>query len=141
MNIDIRVDGIAKMLRKFNRTEPIYAKPWTDALTQAAGMVQGDMKHLAPHMTGALEASITTKMQARPVPMYAKVGALPMPRNKGYRYPGALHGGARYHYRSGSLSGQPTKGWLTKPLATLAGKLESLLSQAAGKIESRWGAE
>lgn len=134
--IDVRVLGVEKILRKLNKADPIYAKPWTSALKTAAAAVQKEMKGDAP---GDLGARVTTRMHARPVPLFAKVGLLPMPSRKGFRYPGALHGAVtRYHYRSGPHKGQSTHGWLTKALFSMQGRINSLLGKAAGEIRSEW---
>ena len=133
--INVRVTGVEKILRRYNRRNPIYAEPWVSALKEAASLVQTDLQRGAP---GTLGATITTRLHARPVPLYAKVGLLPMPSRKGFRYPGALQGGAMYHYRSGPLTGRPTKGWLKEPLSRLAGKIEELLGRAGREIERAW---
>jgi hypothetical protein len=133
--INVRVLGVERILRKLNKADPIHAKPWTKALRSAADLVQSGMRQTAP---GTLGARVTTRLHARPVPLFAKVGLLPMPSRKGFRYPGALHGGAMYHYRSGSNSGQQTKGWLTKPLKVVQGRINDLLSRAAGEIKNDW---
>jgi hypothetical protein len=134
--INVRVVGVEKILRKLNRADPVLAKPWTSALKEAVTLVQHDMKDDAP---GDLGARITTRLHARPVPLYGKVGLLPMPSRKGFRYPGALHGAAnRYHYRSGPKMGQNTHGWLTRSLDHLQGKINGLLGKAANAIKTEW---
>lgn len=135
-HIDVKVTGVEKILRKINKTDPVIAKPWTTALKTAATMVQHGMRDDSP---GSLGAKVTMRMHARPVPLFAKVGLLPMPSRKGFRYPGAMHGAyTRYHYRSGSHQGQITHGWLTKALDALQGKINGILEHAASQIKSEW---
>lgn len=135
-HIDVKIEGVQKILRKLNKTDPVIASPWTKALHEASEIVLGEMRHDAP---GDLGSRITYKMQTRPVPLWAHVGLMPMPNNKGFRYPGAMHGAVtRYHYRSGPKRGQNTHGWLTKSLVHLQGKINAILGKAANQIKTEW---
>ena len=135
--VDIRVEGVRRILRKLNTTDPIYAEPWTDTLHEAADMVYREQQTGMPRASGGLAGSHKVTFQARPVPLWAKITA-----NKsrgGVRYGFVLNWGAagkkRFHYAG---SGKSTKGWFTDPLDRLQSKLTGMLASAARKIEQVW---
>lgn len=138
---DVKVEGVQKILGKLNRSNPVIAKPWTAALTEAGRLVEADMRKRAP---GRLGSQVTLKMQARIVPLWAHVGLMPMPTapyrgHKPFRFPGALHGSEfLYHYRSGPYTGQKTHNWLTLPLQLLQTRVNALLGKAADRIKTEW---
>jgi len=141
--IDIRVEGIRKVLRLL-RDDPVHARPWISALERATDIAYREARHRAPKQTGALESSITRRLQKAEVPLWAKV-VFPNrvkpggKRGKGFRYGGALEGSARYHYRSGPFMGQPTKGWFSGSLDKVQHQINNILARAAKEIEDKWG--
>ncbi len=141
--IDIRVDGVRKLLRKL-QDDPVHARPWTAALNTAVRIAFDETRRRAPKLTGALTASITHSTQKRPVPLWGKV-TFPNrvkkggKRGKGFRYGGALEGGSRYHYRSTPFAGKPTRGWFSGSLDRVQEQINDLLSSAAREIQSAWG--
>ena len=82
-----------------------------------------------------------TKLQAKPVPMWARITA--NASRKRVRYGFVLNAGAAkrkggsvtLHYRD---SGKVTKHWFTGTLSKMQGRVNALLSKAAEQIEARW---
>jgi hypothetical protein len=135
--VEIRVEGVRRILRKLNAADPPHAGPWTDALHQAADEVYREQQRGMPRASGGLAGSHKKVFQARPVPLWAKITA-----NKsrgGVRYGFVLNWGAagrkRFHYAG---TGKSTKGWFTDPMERLQSKINGLLEAAARKIEDVW---
>ncbi len=135
MRITTRVEGLDSFLRKLQGST-IYAKPWHDAMEDSKNMLAGAVTDLTPVDEGALKASLYEAMDPRPVPLYAAVGTTRM-RN-GFRYPGALHGSPKYHYRTGPHMGMSTKGWMSTPLKMIRTFVNQRLARAAKEIEALW---
>lgn len=133
--ITVRIEGVRTLLRDIREHDPVYAEPWEKALNAAVRLAEKAVKARAP---GSLGHYVKTKVQARPVPLWGRV-RLPNKSRRGFRYPGALQGGKRYHYRSGSYRGQETRGWFTKARKSVEGEIAKLLSKAEREIEQRWG--
>lgn len=135
-----RIEGLKKLLRDLRTEDPIYAEPWREALTEATEIVQREAQGRAPSATGKLRGSITTKLQAQPVPRWGAVRA--NARRGKTRYGFVLNWGQAQRgagvvtFHSG---GQPTKGWFTGALSKLQAHVNGLLDRAARQIEARWG--
>lgn len=133
------LDGYRELRAKLRSIDEITGKPWADALEDAAQIVQAEGQQRAPRRTGALYGAIKYKMQARPVPMWARVSANKL--HRGFRYGWALNFSQKrqYRYRSGGRRGQRTHGWFTDAMGAARSRVDALLERAGRAIERNWG--
>jgi len=143
LTIDLR--GLDKVRAKLAANDRLL-RPWAAALAGAGDIALGVLQKRAPRgKTGALYRGLVLKLDPKPVPRFVKVGFVgTMPTTtsrktgKKFRYPGALEAGAKFHYRSGSYAGRPTKGWIGDAKRLIARLTGPLLRAAAKGIESEW---
>jgi hypothetical protein len=141
----IQLRGLGPALNKLDPADPFYAPAVHQAFADLGKLGQAYVRTRAPRgRTGRLANSIVHVLDARPVPRFVKIGwprgGGPMPTRSGFRYPGALEGGPRFHYRSGPLKGRPTRGWLSGARKFLRTQARRLLTTAARQIEAAWSA-
>ena len=133
-----RIDGIRPLLRQLRTEDPVFSEPWTEGLTEATKYAHRVVNSRAPYLTGNLQARITDKIQAKPVPTWGRVTA--NASSHGVRYGFVLNAGHRkqvtLHYHGTS---RPTKGWFTSVLHDLQARINQILSRAAAETEKRWG--
>jgi hypothetical protein len=104
-----------------------------------------------PVETGAARGTIEHKLQARPVPLWARVTIdvkakrVKRPGARGSRNPrtsvrvlGVLEGSGKTHYRSGPKRGQRTKGWWSGAIQEAEKRVEAILKSVAAKVERRF---
>lgn len=142
----IRVEGLDDLLDDLSWNKPIYAQPWKRALTKAVQVAQAKVKERSPG--NRIRANVTTRMDARPVPLWGTVST-DAESPKGYRYPFSLEAGkgrkmadgtySVTHYRKGPRAGRRTKGWFRGSLAAVRKEINGLLAGAAREIEGMWG--
>lgn len=138
----IEVRGHEALIRKL-RGRPLFAGPLRDALDEAGSLALRHAQERVPRGRGVTASRLKKQLHAAPVPLWAKVSLSPMPTARGragrrFRYPGALEGGARYHYRSGAHHGQTTRHWLSGVLPLIRQRVEHLLGAAGRQIEQAW---
>jgi len=141
--LTMRVRGLDPLRAKLGVNSSLL-KPWAAAIGEAGDLLLDIARGRAPKgATGKLHAQLTKTLDPRPVPRFVKVGypkgAMPVSRGKRtFRYPGALEGSARYHYRSGPHAGKTTKGWLSGSLKAGQRKIGAFLRKAGAAIEQEW---
>lgn len=140
----IRVTGLDRALKKLKDADPVYAAPFRRAMEGIGRLAAAYLKTRAARgQTGRLADSISQELDARPVPRFVHAGYVragpPMPTRDGFRYPGALQGSDRYHYRSGPLRGQTTKGWISGAKGFVQRQARTLLKAAEREIAASWG--
>ena len=133
----IQLHGHQRMKQTIQGDEILGAE-WKAGLTEAAEIVHKSMEGRVPVATGKAKATIRHRLQAKPVPMWARVGISPKTK-KGFRVMGALEGGGMYHYRGTSKQGQKTKGWWSGSLTEAQARVKEILSRVGQRIEARWG--
>ncbi len=90
--------------------------------------------------SGRLAAAISSRLDAREVPLYAAVEIPHLPLGTdGFRYGFALNASPRYHYQTGNkrVKGKPTKGWWSGVRSLMRSYLRRQLRQAMRQIEQR----
>lgn len=131
VRVGISLEGYNRVMRKLRKDE-LLAGPWVTAMRQVEGIARAAWMGVAPRgETGMLRASITTKIQAKPIPKWVRIKttATRSSRNyRRYRYP------ARQEYDPKSRN----RGKLTAALQRAMGRVQSVLDQAARAIEARW---
>lgn len=134
--ITVRVEGIQALLRDL-RDDPVYAKPWIDALKAASELAAAGLKR---HVPGGRGADIKVAIQKADVPKWGRA-RMPSRRRGKFRYLGALHGSRRiaFRYRTGPFRGQRTRDWFEKARASVRDRIVALITAAERKIESQWG--
>lgn len=131
VKVKIEIKGLNELKRKL-KADVLAAAPLTEAITQVEGMLGTSWRTAMPVASGQARAKIATKRSSKPIPTWAKVktsATRSSARYKRYRYAG------RQEYGPGR-----NKGRLTRAVDGVRNKLQGVLSQAARKIESRWGA-
>lgn len=126
----IVIKGLDELLHKLD-ADVLVAKPLREALERSAITVENAGREMAPVDTGHLRASLTHRLDARPVPLFAEVGTKIF-------YGRELDESPRKRYRRGPRKGQPTRGWLTGRLADSMGAIEGFLARAVNEIEALW---
>jgi hypothetical protein len=90
----IQIDGLSKLQRFLREAEPFYARPWKEALERATQQTEQEAEKVAPVASGKLRASITHRMDARPIPKWGIVSTDATAAD-GTRSPFVLQGGHR----------------------------------------------
>lgn len=90
-DIEFTIIGIDELITKTGKLSSEIGPIARGILDKAASNIKGKAKHLAPVDTGHLRASITTKLDTVPVPLWAQVGT-----NKNYAR--SVEYGSRPHY-------------------------------------------
>ncbi len=98
----IEIEGLGKLIYKLKRGGilGIAGAPWAEAVEQATVLVEREAEHVAPRRTGKLQASITHRLDPRPVPSWGIVSANATAAD-GTRYPFILQAGHRTPRRRG----------------------------------------
>lgn len=127
--------------KKLASADPIYAKPWRDALTDLTYTTVARLRAAAPHNTGKLDSRFMNKMDSRPVPEWSYIQNTA--ERNGVAYPFLLNASERYHYAGGYGYGfigprPTTKGWWTKTWAGMRKTITDTLAKAAAEIEAKW---
>jgi hypothetical protein len=166
--IIMRVEGLKFVLDKLDYPH-LIGPSWSRAMTKALAILRGEVNKNAPMAKGTLKASLTDKIDPRPVPMWGLITANAESAG-GVRYPFVLQAGHREHRRTsplrragrnlkqakaaglhttGMVGGEiilryhgtrrSTRGWITKGLRVARQEMTGLLEQAAREIERRWG--
>jgi hypothetical protein len=140
----IQVRGLGAAMAKLDPANPFYAPAVHRAFADIGKLGQAYVRARAPRRRGSLANAVTHVLDDRPVPRFVAIGyprrGRPMPTRDGFRYPGALEGGPRFHYRSGPMKGRPTRGWLSGARTWLRGQFRKLLNGAAREIQAAWSA-
>ena len=136
---ETRIRGLNHILSRLS--EPMYAKPWRDALEGSALIAEDEGIQHAPVDTGWMRSQLTHSLDPATVPLWAKVGT--NVRARGVSYPAVLEAGTdrrgrRYHYRRGPRAGQPTEKWLGGSIVAVAPRIKARLEKAAKQIEASW---
>lgn len=157
MRVEIR--GLSKLTRNL-AADHLLADTWRKAMERVTQEAESEAKDRAPHLTGKLRASLTHRLDARPIPLYGVVTA--NAENKGFRYPFALDAGhrtpgrphrrgvtvkrwRRQSYMRGTLiqlhyagTGKSTAKWFSGSVDKIQGKINNILNDAARRIEQQW---
>lgn len=141
-SLTMRVRGLDPLRAKLGINSSLL-KPWAVAIGEAGDMLLEIARGRAPRgATGRLHGGLTKTLDLRPIPRFVKVGfpkgTMPTSGRKKFRYPGALEGSARYHYRSGPHAGKTTQGWLSGSLKAGQRKIGAFLRNAGMAIEQEW---
>lgn len=116
----------------------VFGRELRAMLDETSAEMEVAAHHRAPiGETLVLSSSITRSVDARAVPLWAKVSA--DAANRDFRYGWALQNSAKeYHYLRGPFAGKRTKGWFTGALRGARGRLQQRLAALASQIEARW---
>lgn len=131
LRVGISLEGYNRVMRKL-RKDDLLAGPWVAAMRQVEGIARHAWMGAAPRDTGRLRATITTKMQAKPIPKWVRIKtsarsnvSRKWPR---YRYPN------RQEYDPKSRN----RGKLTAALRRAMPLVQGVLDRAARAIEAKW---
>jgi len=144
--VSVGIDDLRK-LRELLKLDRILGEDWKRAMEQVRTDAAERFRSRIPVASGPrvygrkgdkgpAVATIKAAMQARPVPMWARVKFDAKVVN-GFRVMGALEGGSRYHYSRG---GGQTKGWWSTAIRESHARAQALLSGTTSKIEARFSA-
>lgn len=139
--LQIKLEGAKVLVAKLNENA-LLAGPWSAAMSETAKLAETEIRKRTPLLSGQLEASVTSKVDPRPVPHYVFLNA--GAENKGFRYGWALevgHGKRKkgqqygYHYAGFRMS---TRHWFSGARRKINAQIEPVLNAAARAIEERW---
>ena len=98
VRLNIRIEGLPALQRKL-RKDVLLQTPLQVAMSETVSDAVHLVEHAAPRRSGRLAASITHRVDARPVPTWGRVAVTARSRSKkyprGYRYPRLLEYGAK----------------------------------------------
>lgn len=130
IRMKVEIKNYREIARKLKKDE-LLGGPWTAAMRHVEDIARSAWMGAAPADSGQLKAKITTKMQARPVPMWVRIktsATRSSPKHRRYRYPN------RQEYDPKSRN----RGKLKASLAKAMGRVQAALDQAARAIEAKW---
>lgn len=138
MWLDIAIPNWNRLYEKIQYGGELY-EPWRKMLRKAGELVQERAKKRAPlGKRDSIAPTIKQELIGKLVPMYARV-SFPNLTNNGFRYPGALEGGKKYHHRHRpGMVGKTTKGWFRGSLTGARRTIDKLMQNAAREIEQIW---
>ena len=133
IRVSIQVEGLANLQRKL-RADVLLAPPLTSAMTAGLQDAVRIVEHAAPRRTGRLAASVTYRLQQKPVPTWGRVNVTARSRSKkyprGYRYPRLLEYSSKYGHS------RWFRGTITPAKQALARRVEA----AKRSIDRIWSA-
>jgi hypothetical protein len=127
----VRVEGLAAIQRKL-RKEVLLAPPLQGAMKATVTDAVQLVERAAPRRSGRLVASITHRLDARPVPTWARVSVTARRRSRkysrGYRYPRLLEYGSK----------SPHQRWFRDTITPARTALRRRVEEAKRYIERIW---
>jgi len=131
--VTVRIEGLAALQRKL-RKDVLLAPPLKDAMTATVTDTVQLVERAAPRGSGRLAASITHRIDARPVPTWARVAVTARRRSRayprGFAYPRLLE----YSSKSGH------QGWFRGTFSPARAALKRHVEEARRQIERIWAA-
>jgi len=131
--VNVRIEGLAALQRKL-RKEVLLAPPLQDAVTATVTDTVQLVERAAPRRSGRLAASITHRIDARPVPTWGRVSVTARRRSRayprGFRYPRLLEYSAKSHHL----------GWFRGTFLPARDALRRHVEEARRQIERIWAA-
>lgn len=141
------VEGLHE-LKKLLSVDSILGAEWKRTMEQIRDYGADQFRYRIPDASGKSKRSIRPQIQAKAVPMWARVkfdvkavpnpgagkGGAKRPQNP-FRVLGALEGGGRYHYSS---DGGKTKGWWSTSIENSQKRAQQLVNTATKGIEQRF---
>lgn len=146
MTVKATLKGYPPLVLKLSGAH-LYGQALRGAMVDAKDYGERTAHKQAPvGTTGRLEAAISSRIDAREVPLFAAVEIPTLPTGtptrggRPFRYGFALSVSRRvaYHYRSGRLRGKLTLGWWTGIRRKMRGYLRRRLRKAAEDIKLKW---
>jgi len=143
LKMALSVSGLKGLAAKVRTGDDLFKVAWAEQMAAFGVHAEEAARAAAPVASGRLAASITHKLQAKPMPMWVKVkttaratgsaGARAASKRqrrtyRGYPYP------ARLEFSRSSKH----KGWLRKSFLGLAADLATRLENVAHAMEGRW---
>jgi len=102
IRVNVQIEGLAALRRKL-RKDVLLAPPLQAAMAATVGDAVQLVERAAPRRSGRLAASITHRIDARPVPTWGRVSVTARRRSRayprGYRYPRLLEYGAKSRHQ------------------------------------------
>lgn len=108
----IEIQGISRLLFHLRTDQPFHAPAWRAAVQEATLLVKQEAMKTAPSATGHLRASITSRLDPRPVPRWGIVSTDATAAD-GTRYPFVLNAGHR----------TPKRTWINAQHVTKKGRV------------------
>lgn len=132
LRLNIRIDGITQLQRKL-RTDVLLAPPLREAMATTVEEGAQLVEARAPRASGRMAASVTHKLDARPVPTWGRIAVTARRRSRkyprGFAYPRLLEFSAKSGHR----------GWFRGALVPAKGILARHVEAAKRRIEAIWG--
>lgn len=152
MDFEMKVSGLEELLKKCSPT--ILEKPLRQFFRDALSAIERETKTRTPVDTGRLRASINSKIDTRPVPLWGRVETntfyapyVEFGTRPHFPPPNALAGWANRHglgeytfviCRAIARRGVQGRHMFEKGLETAKSGIEAFAAKAAAEIEARW---
>ena len=131
---EIEIRGLTEQVRKLNRFDSIAGKHFRSAGETSVKYLERGWKIDAPVDTGRYRSSIAGRVRSVVGASIVAVVGTNVRSDRGFPYPAALEGGARYHYRRGPHAGTPTMGRVKRLLKNASGTIQKTFDNAVKKI-------
>lgn len=133
LHLNLRIEGLAELQRKLSMNV-LLGPPLRAAVDETVKEAATIVSSHAPRRSGRMAASVTHRLDARPVPTWGRVAVTAVRKSKkspsGYRYPKWLEFAPK----------SPRRGWFKAAVLPAKAVLERHLTTAARRIEAIWRA-
>ena len=131
---EIEVKGLTEQVMKLRGFDTFAGIRFRQAGEVSIKGLERGWKIDAPVDTGRYRSSITGRVKSVVGASVVAVVGTNVTSDRGFPYPAALEGGARYHYRRGPHSGQPTMGRVKRVLKNARGTIQKTFDNAVKRI-------
>ena len=131
---EIEIKGLTEQLMKLRGFDTFAGIRFRQAGETSIKFLERGWKIDAPVDTGRYRSSITGQVKSVVGASVVAVVGTNVTSSRGFPYPAALEGGARYHYRRGPRRGQPTMGRVKRVLKNARGTIQKTFDNAVKRL-------
>ncbi len=135
MKATLKLEGFDEVVAKL-RSDHIYAYAWRRLMTEAAKLVKAAAQGRAPVGSGAMRATMTYKIEPKPVPLYAVITLNQAGKRYGFLLnAGKGKGGSVLHYRG---TKKRTRRWFIGAISICRKHIQRKMNALAQEIQRTW---
>jgi len=134
IEFEIEIKGLDEQITKLGNFDSIAGRHFRRAGETSIKFLERGWKKDAPVDKGRYRSSITGRVKSVVGASVVAVVGTNVVSDRGFPYPAALESGARYHYRRGPRSGQPTMGRVRRILKNARGTIQKTFNNAVKRI-------
>ena len=131
---EVEVKGLTEQVMKLANFDSFAGIRFRQAGETSIKFLERGWKIDAPVDTGRYRSSITGQVKSVVGASVVAVVGTNVTSSRGFPYPAALEGGARYHYRRGPRRGQPTMGRVKRVLKNARGTIQKTFDNAVKRL-------